>query len=134
MASLQRLATVELQLIMHGCDTRTLLQLARCCRATIAAASSAVAWHHLPQRLNSSRLHDEDWRQWRSLLRFADVHLRLSLGRAAAAAWEPIISAFGSIPRLRRLELTWSWWNEEELLVPQRLLLHAAAAQLTALS
>ena len=40
----QRLAAVELQLIMHCCDKRTLLALARCCRFALSAASSDFAW------------------------------------------------------------------------------------------
>ncbi len=44
MATLVRLATVEVQLIMHHCDTSDLLALARCCRHILAAASHAFAW------------------------------------------------------------------------------------------
>ena len=42
--SLQRLATVELQLIMQCCDAQSLLALARCSRFTFAAASNPFAW------------------------------------------------------------------------------------------
>jgi hypothetical protein len=43
-----RLATVEIQLIMHACSERMLLAFARCNRHTYAAASHAYAWKHMP--------------------------------------------------------------------------------------
>jgi len=42
-----RLATVELQLIMRCCDQPTLIALARCSRFTLAAASHPFAWQPL---------------------------------------------------------------------------------------
>jgi hypothetical protein len=47
MAPLSRLATVELQLIMHGLDLRSFLCLARCSRQTLAAASTEFACKHV---------------------------------------------------------------------------------------
>jgi hypothetical protein len=44
--SISILATVELQLIMHCCERKSLLALARCCRFTLAAASELFAWKH----------------------------------------------------------------------------------------
>jgi hypothetical protein len=41
------MAAVELQLVMHFCDQRTLIALARCSRATLAAASQPFAWRSL---------------------------------------------------------------------------------------
>ncbi len=43
--SFSRLATVEVQLIMHHCDTADLLNLACCSRHTLAAASAKYAWN-----------------------------------------------------------------------------------------
>jgi hypothetical protein len=66
--SLARLATVELQLIMHHLNLQSLLALARCCRSTLAAASNAFSWKcigvvpfestisNLAARLTASRL------------------------------------------------------------------------------
>ena len=45
--SFERLATVELQLIMHCCDQTSWLQLARCSRFTLQAASQSFAQRHL---------------------------------------------------------------------------------------
>ena len=45
--SLDRLATVELQLIMQHCDAQSLLLLARCSRFTLHAASDPFAWRAL---------------------------------------------------------------------------------------
>ena len=45
--ALDRLASVELQLVMQHCDKITLLALARCCRFTLAAASDSFAWRAL---------------------------------------------------------------------------------------
>jgi len=44
----QRLATVELQLIMQLCDAQSLLALARCSRFAFAAASDPFAWRCAP--------------------------------------------------------------------------------------
>jgi hypothetical protein len=41
---LHALATVELQLVMHHCDARSLVSLALCCRRFFVAASSPFAW------------------------------------------------------------------------------------------
>jgi hypothetical protein len=42
--SFSRLASVELQLIMHVCDRFSLLKLTRCSKLTLAAASTDFAW------------------------------------------------------------------------------------------
>ncbi len=44
MPPFERLATVEVQLIMHHCDTIDLLSLVHCSRHTLVAASQAFAW------------------------------------------------------------------------------------------
>ena len=44
----QRMATVELQLVMQHCDAQSLLALARCSRFTFAAASNSFAWRCAP--------------------------------------------------------------------------------------
>jgi hypothetical protein len=46
--SFQRLATVELQLILHCLDVRSFLLIARCCRFSMAAAYQSFARRHLP--------------------------------------------------------------------------------------
>jgi len=52
MAPFDRLAQVELQIVMQHCDQATLLALARCSRTTLAAASQPFAWRALsPLRL-----------------------------------------------------------------------------------
>ena len=48
------LATVEMQLVMHCCDVASLLSLAHCGHATLAAASDEFAWQHTPLRCNLS--------------------------------------------------------------------------------
>ena len=45
--ALQRLAVVELQLVMHCCDLKSLLALACCSRWTLVAASDPFAWRAL---------------------------------------------------------------------------------------
>jgi hypothetical protein len=76
------LSVVELQLIMHGCDQRSLVALGQCSRATFSAASSAFAWQLHPPiavrcdcpalRLPSSLLHfarvSLDWRATKKLV------------------------------------------------------------------
>src|SRR4051794_13141737 len=42
--SLSSLATVELQLIMHHCDLKSLLSLARCCHFALSCASTRFAF------------------------------------------------------------------------------------------
>ena len=48
---MNRLADVELQLIMHGLVAAELLQLARCSRRLLHAADCALAWQHTQARL-----------------------------------------------------------------------------------
>ena len=45
-AYMERLADVELQLVMHGLDARSLLQFARCSRPLLHAADHPFAWLH----------------------------------------------------------------------------------------
>jgi hypothetical protein len=45
--ALDRLATVELQLVTQHCDVQSLLALARCSRFTLTAASDSFAWRAL---------------------------------------------------------------------------------------
>jgi hypothetical protein len=75
--SLSTLATVELQLVFHCCDTQSALVLARCSRFTLLAASNSFAW------LSPINL---DWQKFlshqcpsSSLLRFAPVTLLWNL-------------------------------------------------------
>lgn len=73
--SLSSLHTIELQLCMHTLDQQSLLQFARCSRATLAAASAPFAWlHHVATICTVQPKLD---RLSGSLLRFArGVHLR----------------------------------------------------------
>jgi hypothetical protein len=60
--SLTSLACIELQLVMQCCDRSALLRLARCCRATMAAAEAPFAWLHvapLPMEFTSAELGSE---------------------------------------------------------------------------
>ena len=43
-----RLSMDPLQIVMHCCDTQSLLALARCSRSTLEAASYSFAWIHAP--------------------------------------------------------------------------------------
>jgi Ran GTPase-activating protein (RanGAP) involved in mRNA processing and transport len=97
-----RLATVELQLIMRCCDKRTLLALARCSRFALAAASHPFAWQPLsPIELRcdwplelSGRLQPEA-----SLLRHADISIIWRLRSAEAVSAEQV----AALAALRRL-------------------------------
>jgi hypothetical protein len=71
--SLNRLATIELQLIFHYCDTLSRLQLALCCTHTLTAASNSFTWkyansftpRHFPAALKS---HVSASEQYRSMI------------------------------------------------------------------
>lgn len=103
-----RLATVELQLIMQHCDKVSLLRLARCNRMTLAAASHPFAWRSsAPLPMKVDRLSVIAAQISTSLLRFADV----------ALAWRPMwseaphedtdddVAVVAVMPRLRSLHV-----------------------------
>ena len=67
---MQRLADIELQLVMHGLTCAELLRFARCSRWLLHAADSAFAWQHVPQPLLlRHQLVAPSWlrRVWRAL-------------------------------------------------------------------
>src|SRR5687768_4408530 len=75
--SLSRLALVELQLCLHGLDLQSMLSVARCCRFTLAAVSTAFAWKHIPTPTVFSLQPNLAEHVSRSVLRFAaDLHFR----------------------------------------------------------
>jgi hypothetical protein len=70
--SFNRLADIEVQLIMQQLDQPDLLRLARCNRALFRCAASPFVWQRLPFDLNVNGSEIEcDPRRARSLLRFA---------------------------------------------------------------
>lgn len=70
------LHTIELQLVMHCCSLPALLQLARCNRSTLAAASAPFAWSVLfPSAPPIPLSADLASRLPRSLLRFTRLTL-----------------------------------------------------------
>jgi len=100
--SLSQLATVELQLLLHFCDAPSALRLARCSRATLAAALQSFAWRHAePLQLQLSadpsplqaaqRLASP-----RSLLHFVPLAVRWRVGGADAEEIEQHIHALGA--------------------------------------
>lgn len=78
MATLPRLAAVELQLIAHALDLHSILALARCCLSTLQALSSDFTFRALAPIVVSTKLHPQFGQAIRSsLLRFADLRLRI---------------------------------------------------------
>jgi hypothetical protein len=77
--SLARLAKVEVQLVLHCCDPRSFVSLARCCRSTLAAAADPFALRHMSPVFVIPHFKSRA-RFLASLLRFAPVQLRLPMG------------------------------------------------------
>lgn len=112
--SFARLAQVELQLIMHACDLRSLLALARCCRFSLAAASHDFAFSCLsPVGFRSTRPNLAGNIR-NSLLRFADIGVRWAVPKRSTPFFSmqpaPLVSAdemnaIVAIPRLRSLDV-----------------------------
>lgn len=102
---LERMATVELQLVMHYCDKVTLIRLARCNRMTLTAAAHSFAWKYLsPLKLRSVHPSEIKARlSSRSLLRFVDVAMTWWVVSQSNITDEQI-DAVASIPRLHSLE------------------------------
>jgi len=122
MSPFTRLATVELQLVMHFCDQSTLIALARCSRTAFAAAKQPFAWRCLsPLSLSCSSPLELSARMADSLLRHAQLSVEWTIpapaaGSAAAqanadakkadaAATAAEIAALVSLPRLRHLSV-----------------------------
>lgn len=107
--SLSRLATVELQLVMHCCDRRSLLTLARCSRSILRAARDDFAWRLLspivvPEAAGALRPELEQ-----SLLRFCDVSVEWS--SCPSFDIESELRLCASLPRLRSLRMDRARWS-----------------------
>lgn len=102
--SLAALPAVLLQLLCQQLDHKSLLHLARCCRSTLAAASSTVAWRFagpIPLRTDAA---DFPVGFCSSLLRFADVSLRVDYRRDRDDG-AALLQAVSTVPRVVHLEL-----------------------------
>ena len=110
--ALQRLAAVELQLVMQHCDLHSILFLARCSRQTLAAASDAFPWKHLPpvSVRSSSATAALTERICFSLLRHCSFALRLdhiaTTCISSSDEVDPILSGVARIPRVLSLDAT----------------------------
>ena len=81
LSRIDRLATVELQLIMHGLECREILRLARCCTRMMRAGEAAFAWKCAPtMRMDSSRIVHTTGLSLCLLLHHASVALTLLAG------------------------------------------------------
>ena len=103
-AYMERLADVELQLVMHGLDARSLLQFARCSRPLLHAADHPFAWLH-------ASLHILGWQVESAsssssppsrLLRHARLSVRFDKSRpteqgAIAVQAQPFVDALRSL-------------------------------------
>ena len=133
-APFQRLATVELQLVMQHCDLSTLLLLARCSRFTLSSASHPFAWRALSPLSFSTTVARLGGRLRGSrLLAHCDVALRwlppTNWWRQAAVE-NAELAAIESMPRLVELDTCSREVKSAEL---RRLLSHPALTGLTAL-
>jgi len=132
--SFDRMATVELQIVMQHCDLRTLLALARCSRFTFAAASNAVAWRGLsPLELDFAHPPAPEAGAWQrlrrwirppplpplplaqrlsgSLLRFCDIRINWTNDRGSpfSPVTDAELDALAAIPRLCALNSCGRW-------------------------
>jgi hypothetical protein len=105
--SFSRLATVEMQLVMHCLDRHSLLRLARCNRTTLVAASHDFAFRHLcplPMALHCTPDLGNALRQ--SLLRYCTIELvwtsEQDIGSLHPSDKE--IARITDIDRLRRID------------------------------
>ena len=119
-AHFDRLALVELQLIMRCCDQSTLIALARCSRFTLAAASHPFVWQPLspialqcdcPLQLSDRLLAKH------SLLRHADISVTWRL-RSNAAMSGDHVPALTALPRLRSLAVESAWNLTDNKFIP----------------
>jgi hypothetical protein len=115
--SLSALAAVELQLIMQCCDLKLILALARCCRFTLASASSGFAWRKLSPLQIPLEPATVPWLLPvpSSLLRFCDLSLTFqSLGDkdSAVDVDAAFFDALRALPRLFELRIKWSYQRE----------------------
>ena len=118
MSPFTRLATVELQLVMHFCDQRTLIALARCSRAALAAANHPFAWRCLsPLSLSCLSPLELSARMAASLPRHAQLAVEWTIPTFAGPRFEgdttdgedavmvAEIAALVSLPGLRHLSV-----------------------------
>ena len=143
--SFSRLAKVEMQLVMHFCDGRTLLALSRTSHLSHSAASEPFAWACVtPVSLRSHVM--DVWTRGRcasvsfsarltgSLLRFAPVTVEWM--ESPSASWEDertgLLDSLATTSRLFGLDASaHRWLRDAEL---ESLLLHPSLARLHFLS
>lgn len=130
--SFGRLATVELQLVMHCCDRKSLLTLARCSRFTLRAASDPFAWRALsPLSFYSTRAGlADDLRT--PLLRHFFVRLLWQAGGDPNEPGDDELASLLSVPRITALDALRRSCTSPA--VWRRLLSHHAMANLTELT
>ena len=108
---MQHLANVELQLVMHGLDVKSLLQFARCSSQTLRLADTRFAWKFTVRRVTCPT--DDPPLPPTSLLRHAPVALRLVWPQAdrfqgvkRPALFVSQCFALASLAQVRKLHLT----------------------------
>jgi hypothetical protein len=119
-----RLATVELQLVMHLLDKLSLLRLARCCRFTLSCAASDFAFQKLsPLRVDLVLDHPVaggvDTLIQGSLLRFSDISLRWT---ATQSSFVLLDFTFALVETRRVRRLSALEFADESLLWPANVL------------
>jgi hypothetical protein len=102
------LATVELQLIMHYCDAKSLLVLARCNRFSLSAASADFAWRHATFNLRITRDTVDDAADVAtSLLRFGFVDVAWRMRTPSQEMIEDDeVDVLMAAPRIRTLDVS----------------------------
>jgi hypothetical protein len=111
--SLSRLATVEMQLIMHFLAAPSIVCLARCCHFTLACASEQFAWRFVPPLPIVFQFDEPPWfdaRYSHSLLRFGGVTVRWTHTQPVLALQRPPddaeVDALLNIPHIRVINST----------------------------
>ena len=106
--SLALLAAVKMQLIMQHCDAQSLLSLARCSRAALAAASTPFAWRHQPPLVVRDAVPDLPARLAGSLLSPCPLALALSpIGprfSSGPSVTDEELRVAAALPRVRSLD------------------------------
>jgi hypothetical protein len=120
--SISLLATVELQLIMHCCDFKCLLSLARCSRFTLACANTAFAFRHMPPF--SVSLHESALSRKLSASLFRHVSIATSVKNVSLGSRDNVselemdqIKSLQFVPNFHVLtpsccNFTWDQWRE----------------------
>ena len=130
------LAKVEWQLIMSFCcDRLSLLLLARVCRATLAAASSDMAWSALSPVIFRSTRPRLAHNITTSLLRYAHIGVRwcVTQKHQHLAVSDAELRAIADVPRLVYLDASGRQGESKNRLLPRLLRLLSAPQHLTIL-